>query len=156
MNYDDLDVDESAKLLKEFFKNNPAFTDPELNKAKILYDEQKDNLIDYYDAFRYENPLLIYTRGTSVNISEKFRGVLINDEWVIYCGKSTKYYWSITNLNYPYPLTNLFKPFRPLSEKITGGYCQFSSPNMVDITAYVFKSSQKFINWNNLPWGDLK
>lgn len=87
MNYDDLDVDESAKLLKEFFKNNPAFTDPELNKAKILYDEQKDNLIDYYDAFRYENPLLIYTRGTSVNISEKFRGVLINDEWVIYCGK---------------------------------------------------------------------
>ena len=161
MNYDDLDMDEITKLLQDFFKNNPSFTDPELDKAKILYDEQKDNLIYYTERYRYENPLLIYTRGTSVRISVNFRGVLINDKWVIYCGEHKKYYWNITNFD---PLIdNWFSHtrqgslnFKPLSNINPQRYCFFGAPNMVDITSYVFKSQQKFINWNSQPWGDLK
>ena len=161
MNYDDLNVEEITKLLQDFFKNNPSFTDPELDKAKILYDEQKDNLIYYTERYRYENPLLIYAEGTSVRISVNFRGVLINDKWVVYCGEHKKYYWNITNFN---PLIeNWFSrcaqgnlPCRPLSNINPQKYCFFGAPNMVDITAYVFKSQQQFINWNSQPWGDVK
>ena len=156
MNYDDLDVDESANLLKEFFKNNPAFADPKLGKAKILYHEQKDNLIG--------NPLLIYMGASSVKISEKFRGVLINDKWVIYCGKRIKYYWNIRDLEpFEVPVVKLRpKDYWTLSFPDgycifgSSGYCIFGSSKMVDITAYVFKSQQKFINWDSQPWGDLK
>tara|TARA_R110000782_G_scaffold177422_1_gene268366 strand:- start:756 stop:1244 length:489 start_codon:yes stop_codon:yes gene_type:complete len=162
MNYNDLDMDDIIKLLQDFFKNNPSFTDPESDKAKILYDEQKNNLINYTDAFRYENPLLVYTRGTSVRISVNFRGVLINDEWVVYCGEHKKYYWSITNFDplidnwfYRYPQQGPLN-FKPLSNINPQRYCYFSAPNMVDITEYFFKPSQKFINWNREPWGDLK
>jgi len=162
MNYDDLNMEEITNLLQDFFKKNPSFTDPELDKAKILYDEQKDNLINYTDAFRYENPLLIYTEGTSVRISVNFRGVLINDKWVVYCGEHKKYYWNITNFNplienwfSRYPRQGLLN-FKPLSNINPQRYCFFGAPNMVDITAYVFKSQQKFINWNSQPWGDVK
>ena len=148
MNYDDLNMEEITKLLQDFFKKNPSFTDPELDKAKILYDEQKDNLINYTDAFRYENPLLLYTRGT--------------DKWVVYCGEHKKYYWNITNFNplienwfSRYPRQGLIN-FKPLSNINPQRYCFFGAPNMVDITEYFFKSRQKFINWNSQPWGDLK
>ncbi|MHA2036266.1 MAG: hypothetical protein ACW98X_07520 [Promethearchaeota archaeon] len=162
MNYNDLDMDDITKLLQDFFKNNPSFTDPESDKAKILYDEQKDNPINYTDALRYENPLLVYMGGTSVKISVNFRGVLINNKWVVYCGESTKYYWSITNFDplidnwfnrYPQQGSLNFKPFSKINPQ---RYCFFGAPNMVDITEYFFKPSQKFINWNSQPWGDLK
>ena len=162
MNYDDLNMEEITKLLQDFFKKNPSFTDPELDKAKIIYDEQKDNLINYTDAFRYENPLLLYTRGTSVRISVNFRGVLINDKWVVYCGEHKKYYWNITNFNplienwfSRYPRQGLIN-FKPLSNINPQRYCFFGAPNMVDITEYFFKPRQKFINRNSQPWGDLK
>lgn len=150
MNYDDLNMEEITKLLQDFFTKNPSFTDPELDKAKILYEEQKDNLIG--------NPLLIYMGASSVKISEKFRGVLINDEWVVYCGEHKKYYWNITNFDplienwfSRYPRQGLLN-FKPLSNINPQRYCFFGVPNMVDITAYVFKSQQKFINWNSQPW----
>jgi len=156
MNYNDLDLYDITKLLKDFFKNNPSFTDPASNKAKILYDEQKDNLIDYYDDGRYENGLLVYTRGTSVKISEKFRGVLINDVWVIYCGERLKYYWAIRDLE-PFGVPPArYAPKNYWNLTFDDGYCQFSAPDMVDISADVFKSRKKFMNWNELPWEALK
>lgn len=164
MNYNDLDLYDITKLLKDFFKNNPSFADPASNKAKILYDEQKDNLNffhpvvfnDYYDDYWFENPLLVYTKGTSVKISEKFRGVLINDVWVIYCGERLKYYWAIRDLE-PFGVPPARKiPKNYWSLTFDDGYSQFSAPDMVDITAYVFKSQQKFINWDKEPWSDKK
>jgi len=164
MNYNDLDMDEITKLLQDFFKKNPSFTDPELDKAKILYDEQKNNLVNWYSWAENggEKPLLLYDMPGygAVRISEKFRGVLINDKWVIYCGERKKYYWNIYNFDpsienwfsrYPRQGTLNFTTNSKQEE-----YSDFASPNMVDITEYFFKPSRKFINWNELPWGDLK
>ena len=143
MNYNDLDIKESEKLLKEFFKNNPSFMNP--SKVKKLFDE------------RIKNPLLEYEGDgwASVNISPKFRGVLISNDWVIYFGENTKYYWHINNFDPKLErgVKSKFVISPSLSTRIGGDeFFKFGSPRMVDITKYVLKSPPLFINWNSNPF----
>ena len=139
MNYNGLDKEESKKLLKEFFRNNPSFNSSK-NVRKLFKERVKNPLLIYqYSNEMKDKDGLDYNE--SVRISSKFRGVLMNRHWVVYIGDRTKYYWNISSDKgplYGYDLKNSFKK----------GFIRFDATHMVDITEDVFKFPNRFISWD--------
>tara|TARA_R110002051_G_C8716703_1_gene496195 strand:- start:719 stop:1267 length:549 start_codon:yes stop_codon:yes gene_type:complete len=140
---------------QDYFKNFSPINSEMKEELRIKYGQHLREM--YYNP---KNPFLIYGGlirdkeewgGTPsmVEINEKFRGFLMNRQWVIYYGEQTKIYWM------PKSGLRVYVFNQGVTDEVPR-WQHFSTPWMVDVTKYVCNSDFEFFNWKENPFDSIK